>query len=135
MEAIDRYLKKASPEFAKIFEELQKTVKQVFPDAEEIFEWGMPGWRVQRKIPAPTEPVKGTIDPRYVTILFVERKGGTSLHVWNPGDFYGLEKERKKLEGAGFKVMRACLEYRRKGEYPLRVLEKVFQAVKASAQA
>jgi hypothetical protein len=94
----------------------------------------MPGWRVARKV-LPPASWDSTIDWRYVLVALADRKAGLSLHVINPADYLGLENARPWLEAAGFKVMRGCLQFHRKGEFPIDAVGRLLKQVKASAQA
>lgn len=127
----ESYFARASPQFQAAFEGVHRKVKARFPQAEPAFAFQMPGWRV----PIPIEkqpPPMGTMPPDAVTILLADRKGGPTLHLWNPLDHAGLQKHKKDLEAAGFKVMVGCLEFRKKADYPVQAVDKLFVAIARS---
>jgi hypothetical protein len=117
-----------SPRLKALKADLDREIRTRFPQAEAVFEYNMHGWRVGR--PKRVEKWKGTIDPNYLHIFVAERKNGITLHIWNPYDPYGLAKRAKELQAAGFKVMRGCLVYNRKGEYPVGAITPLFDAVR-----
>jgi hypothetical protein len=100
-----------------IHAELDAYIRALFPDAQPIFDYGMHGWKVPRR--RKVEWTKGTIDPNWLMVGVAERKNGISLHLWNPVESGILSRKRKELEAAGFKPMVGCLQYTRKGEYPV----------------
>ena len=129
----EQYIAKATPQFQAAIEGLEPIVGSTFPTAEEIFEWGMPGWRLPRKIHL--DPgYKGTVDQRYVMILLASRKAGITLHLWNPADYHSLEHHRGPLEKAGFKVMVGCLQFNRKAPFPVAAVTPLLRKIKASAK-
>jgi hypothetical protein len=117
-----------SPRLKALKADLDREIRARFPQAEAMFEYNMHGWRVSR--PKRIETWKGTIDPNFLHVYLAERKNGITLHIWNPYDPYGLSKRAKALQAAGFKVMRACVVYNRKGEYPIGAVTPVFDAVR-----
>jgi hypothetical protein len=123
----DAYLEQASENFRAVFSAVESVVRKRFPNAEATFESGMPGWKVPREhVP---EARIGTIDPAYVWIFLAERKAGITLHVWNPADYYFLDQHKAALQQAGFKVMRGCLQFNRKGAYPVAAVERLLAAI------
>lgn len=62
---------------------------------------------------------KGTIDPNFVYIFLAKRKNGITLHYWDPVRPYGLKQNAAAFEEAGFKVMVGCLQFNRKGPFPI----------------
>lgn len=133
MDETARYLKSSPPAFQETFVQVDRIVRRTFPSAKAVFQWGMPGWSIQRKhAPDPAE-VKGTMDPRFIAILLAARKQGITLHLWNPADYYGLDRSKAELVEAGFKVMRGCLQFNRKQPYPIAVVEKLLKGVRKTA--
>ncbi len=108
-----------SPEFQRVFAEVRKIVRSVFPNAKDSVEWGMPGGKVPSGIVPTPDQLKGTVDPRFIHIYLVGRKAGITLHLWNPMDYDWLSKRAPVLQKAGFKVMRGCLQFNRKADYPV----------------
>jgi hypothetical protein len=114
---------------------LETIVFRVFPNAVPDERYGMNGWRIARD-PAPAPAAKGSpIDPRYVLVLPAFRKAGLSLHLTNPADYYFLDGFRTRLETAGFKVMRNCLQWNRTGEPSWALVEELLREMKRSAGA
>lgn len=130
--ATTRYLRGASPAFQEAFARMGETVRRVFPKAQAVFAYGMPGWRVPGSKPVPEEAKGGTIDPAYLWLFLVERKAGVTLHLWNPADLAGLERDRTDLEAAGFKVMRGCLQFNRKRPYPFEAVARLLERARAT---
>lgn len=130
--AANDYLKNTSERFQKVFQTIKTTVLHLAPRAQEVFEWKMPGWKIENQKYNkynPSMPKQGTIDPRYIHIFLVERQNGITLHIWNPNDYYGLEKNKLELENAGFKVMRGCLQFNRKSEYPVKEIQNLLEKI------
>jgi uncharacterized protein YdhG (YjbR/CyaY superfamily) len=126
-EARQAYLEQASERFRTAYSEVERLVRARFPNAEATFEWSMPGWKAPREhVP---EARVGTIDPAYVWIFLVDRKAGITLHFWNPADYYFLDQHKAALQQAGFKVMRGCLQFNRKGAYPVAAVERLLAAI------
>lgn len=119
------YLITTSDKFQHIHNDLGKVVYEVFPQAEEVFEYKMLEWKIATNREVPKDWI-GTLDPRWLTILLVERKGGITLHIWNPADYYFLDKHRALLTSAGFEVMRGCIQYNRKQPYPIKTVETFY---------
>lgn len=113
------YVKQASPKYQAAYKELDAWIKKRLPTAKPIFEWGMPGWKVA--LPKDKQPVehRGTYDPTSIMILLADRKAGITMHVWSPLEPQILSKLDKQLTKAGFKVMVGCIQYNRKGDYPV----------------
>ena len=86
-------------------------VKGAFPNALPVFEYKMPGWRIPRPKAGAPRLREGTIDPDWVHLFLVERKSGITLHLWNPADYYGLERYESDLSKVGLKVMRGCVQF------------------------
>jgi hypothetical protein len=131
-ESARTYLAKASPRFRQVYETLERSVRELFPDAEASFQFRMPGWKIPRPRRVDPAAVKGTLDPNWVQIYLVERKSGITLHLWNPVDFNGFRRRKKELERAGFKLMVGCLQFNRKSEYPTGLLVDLLKDVKTS---
>ena len=85
--------------------------------AESTFANGMPGFRA-RVTDTRQEDQRGTFDPNHLQLFPVERKSGITLRIWGPRNYYGLDEVRDELTKVGFKVMRGCLVWNRKREYP-----------------
>lgn len=117
------YLSRSPESFREAFQRVQEVVLRAFPDAESVFQYGMPGWAIP--LANPPIGIKGTIDPTHISIFLANRKLGPSLHVWHPADYSCVEKHRPELSQAGFRVMRACLEFNRKRPYPIEAVEKL----------
>jgi len=96
---------------------LDEEIRRRLPGAVPQFEYGMRGWRVPRA--RRQESWKGTIDPNFLHIFVAERKQGITLHFWNPLQPASFGKHAAPLSKAGFKVMVGCLQYNRKGDYPV----------------
>ena len=78
----------------------------------------MPGFRAQITN-IHKENLRGTFDLNHLQLFLVERKSGITLHIWDPRNYYGLDEVRDELTKIGFKVMRGCLVWNRKREYPV----------------
>ena len=91
--------------------------------AESTFDHGMPGFRVP--ITNDKENRRGTFDPDHLQLFLVERKSGITFHIWDPRNYYGLDEVRDELNQLGFKVMRGCLVWNRKKEYPLERMKEL----------
>jgi len=85
--------------------------------AESTFAHGMPGFRA-RVANTKKEDPRGTFDPNHLDLFLVERKSGTTIHIWDPRNYYGLDEVRDDLTKFGFKVMRGCIVWNRKRECP-----------------
>ncbi len=123
------YLDRGSERFRQVYVELAEIVREVFPSAEAAFAYKMPGFRIKvtrREV----KEWKGTIDPNYLQLFLVERQQGITLHVWNPADYYGLDKRKEELTRAGFKVMRGCLQWNKKQVYPLETVQVLLESIK-----
>ena len=131
-EVVEHYLAKASPRFQEAFRGLETMVKGAFPNALPVFEYKMPGWRIPRPKAGAPRLREGTIDPDWVHLFLVERKSGITLHLWNPADYYGLERYESDLSKVGLKVMRGCVQFHRKGAFPVSAIEPMLKGVKAS---
>lgn len=131
----EAYLKKTSLRFREINDRLDRTIRALFPEAERVFAYGIPGWRIARRRWIDPKSVKGTIDPNWVHIFLAERKAGITLHMWNPVDFNAMQRRKAELSGAGFKVMVGCLQFNRKSEYPLEAIGRLLEDVKRSLEA
>ena len=112
------YLSAASERFQSVFQELSVAVHKSFPEAEPTFAHGMPGFRAQITN-IHKENLRGTFDLNHLQLFLVERKSGITLHIWDPRNYYGLDEVRDELTKIGFKVMRGCLVWNRKREYPV----------------
>ena len=134
MDHLSGYLDNSSDRFRQVYSELAGTVQRVFPNAENAFAHEMPGFKVKvshKEI----KDWKGTINPNYIQIYLVERKNGITLHIWNPLDFYGLDKKREELTKEGFKVMRGCLQWNRKQVYPMETVESLLASIQRQLPA
>jgi len=132
---VETYLQKTSPRFREINDELDRTIHRLFPEAERVFAYHLPGWRIARRRWIDPKSVKGTIDPNWVHIFLAERKAGITLHMWNPVDFNAMQRRKAELSDAGFKVMVGCLQFNRKSEYPLEAISRLLQDAKRSLEA
>lgn len=121
----------ASMTFDEVRDDVAKVVRRVFPRAQAVRESGMDGWRIARPKGAPRPAREGTMPADFVYVLLADRKAGPTLHVWYPGDYDWLDARKDELTEAGFKVMRACLQFMRKREYPVAAVEKLLRDVKA----
>jgi hypothetical protein len=119
-----------SPRLLALKEALDDHLRRRFPRVEPVVAYGMHGWRMKR--PRPVEWTTGTIDPAYVHVFVAERKQGITLHLWNPyqPDLFG--RHAKSLEAAGFKVMVGCLQFNRKGDYPVDAVLPLLDAIAAA---
>ncbi|HLE47567.1 MAG TPA: hypothetical protein VI818_04650 [Candidatus Thermoplasmatota archaeon] len=110
-------------------------LKTFFPEAKAVEEWGMLGWRTRLAWEPPREAFRGTMDPRYLSVFLAERKQGITLHLWNPLDYYGLEKKKADLTKAGFKVMRGCLQFNRNSDYPVDAVMALLAGIREKVDA
>ena len=117
--------------FPEVRAQVERAVKKVFPKAEPVEEFGMEGWRIRRPKDAPRPAKEGTMPSDFVMVLLADRKAGPTLHLWYPGDYHLLDARKDALEEAGFKVMRGCLAFSRKAEYPVAAVETLMRDVKA----
>lgn len=117
-----------SPRFAAVRSALESEVIRLFPDARPSSDYNMAGWRIPR--PRRIDSWKGTIDPNFVHIFLAERKNGITLHFWNPYNPYGLKQNAATFEAAGFKVMVGCLQFNRKGEFPMAAVARLLESVR-----
>ena len=106
---------------------------RLFPDVEEVFSYGMHGWKVPRR--KTVESRTGTMDPNWLFIGLAERAAGITLHVWNPLDWQGLKAHRAQFEAAGFKVMVGCLQFNRKSEFPVDVVDAMVARIAKAMDA
>ena len=127
-------LARASPRFRAIHESIGRAVRDLFPEAVTVFEFGMPGWRIPRRRRVDPGSFKGTIDPNWVHIFFAERKAGISLNLWNPVDVDGLRRRKEELERAGFKLMAGCTQFNRKSEYPIGLVVELLKDIEKSLE-
>ena len=111
------YLNASSERFQDVFQGLSAAVYESFPEAESTSAHGMPGFKA-RVTDTRQEERRGTFDPNHLQLFLVERKSGISFHIWDPRNYYGLDEVRDELAKVGFKVMRGCLVWNRKREYP-----------------
>ncbi len=118
----------ASPRFQAVRQTLDAEIQRLFPGAASISEYPMLGWRIPR--PRRVEEWKGTVDANFVHLYLAERKNGITLHVWNPRNPYGLRQNAAKFEAAGFKVQVGCLQFNRKGDYPIKVVKGLLEGVR-----
>lgn len=123
------YAGTSSERFQKAFADLGALALDVFPSAESIFQWDMPGWKINL-VPLDDPNYRGTMDPNFFAIMLVERKSGLTLHIWNPRDYYGLSRSQSELGAAGFKVMRGCLVFNRKQPYPIAAVGDLLRNVR-----
>lgn len=124
---IEQALHGGSDRYKETFSRLGEVIEAVFPTAQASFEYNLPGWKIERE--NVQEETKGTIDPRFVHVLIAERKAGLTLHLWNPADYYWLDKQKEALQGAGFKVMRGCVQFNRKQPFPFDTMESVLRTI------
>lgn len=117
-----------SPRLVAIHADLDCEIRRLFPQAEARRDYSMKGWRIARSTHIKTW--EGTIDPNFLHIYIAERKNGITLHFWNPFDPYHLKRHSKELEGAGFKVMVGCLQFTRKGDYPVRAVVPLLESAR-----
>lgn len=127
----DAYVKAASPRYQDAHTRLARLVKRRLPRARKILQHGMPGWVAPRPPGSPRPARAGTLPPDRVYVFLAERKAGLTLHLWYPGDYGLLEKHKRALEEAGFKVMRGCLQFNRRGELPLAPVDALLARVHA----
>jgi len=132
---VDTYLKKTSPRFREIDDRLDRTIRALFPEAQRVFAYGLPGWRIPRRRWIDPKSVDGTIDPNWVNVFLAERKAGITLHLWNPVDFNAMQRRKADLSNAGFKVMVGCLQFNRKSGYPIDAVRRLLEDVKRSLEA
>lgn len=93
----------------------------------------MRGWRIPTN--AGLAEWKGTIDPNFVHVFLAERKQGLTLHFWNPLDPGALHREKTGLREAGFKVMVGCLQFNRKGDFPIAAVLPLLDAARRAITA
>jgi len=121
-------LSQQSDRFKKIYARLKDVVMKEFPNATEGIMYDMHGFKAKITKEEITN-WKGTMNPNYFYTCLVERKAGITLHIWNPKDYYGLEKIKKEYERAGFKVMRGCIQWNKKAEYPIDMVEDLVKNI------
>lgn len=112
---------------------LAREIRARFPDARGVEDWGLRGWRIPTH--AGLTEWTGTIDPNFIHIFLVERKQGITLHFWNPLDPGALKRDSSALQKAGFKVMVGCLQFNRKGEFPLAAVLPLLEAARKAIAA
>ena len=122
------YLNVASERFQGIYHEFAAVVHETFPMAEPAFAHEMPGFKI-RITDIKKEDWRGTIDPNFLQLFLVERKSGITFHIWDPRNYYGLDGVRDELTMLGFKVMRGCLVWNRKKEYPIGRMKELIEAL------
>lgn len=112
------YLADASDRFTQAWTVVETHMGAVFPEAEDAFLNGLPGWRI--RLPKDMEPPAGwgTMPPHSAWVFLTDGKAGPVLHLWNPMDYYWLDAHRTRLAPLGLKVMRGCVQYGRKAPYP-----------------
>ena len=122
------YLSAASERFRSVYGEIAAAVHKTFPLAEPTFDYGMPGFKA-RITDIKKEDRRGTLDPSFLQMFLVERKSGITFHIWDPRNYYGLDEVRDELTQLGFKVMRGCLVWNRKKEYPVERMRELIKAL------
>ena len=122
------YLDEASERFQNVYREFAAAVHQAFPVPEPSFEHGMPGFKI-RITDVEKEEWRGTIDPNFLHLYMVERKSGITFHIWDPRNYYGLDEMRDELTNLGFKVMRGCIVWNRKREYPVQRMKDLIKTL------
>lgn len=127
---MDGFRRVPAQPFPAVKAAVERTVKKVFPTAQDVKDFGMEGWRVTRPKRAPRPTLGGTMPSDFVFIFLADRKAGPTLHVWYPGHQGWLEARKAELEAAGFNVMRACLNFTRKQAYPIDSVERLLRDVK-----
>jgi uncharacterized protein YdhG (YjbR/CyaY superfamily) len=123
-------LQKASERFRDAYAGVSRAVLRTFPKARPVVEFGMPAWLITRPKGAPRPEREGTMPSDRVFVGLVERKGGVTVHLWYPGDYDLLDRNGAALREAGFKVMRGCLVFNRKQEFPASSIEELLKKVK-----
>ena len=121
-------LTQQSDRFKTIYVKLREIIMKEFPNATEGIMYDMHGFR-ERITREDIADWPGTMDPNYLYVGLVERKAGITLHIWNPSNYYGLDRIRKDYEKAGFKVMRGCLQWNKKAEYPIEMIEDLIKNI------
>jgi len=106
-----------SPRYLEVQAALDRKIQALFPGTPYRLEFGMKGWKIAR--PTKITGWTGTIDPNFIHIYLAERKTRITLHLWNSYDPGALKRNEKNLTKAGFKVMVGCLQFNRKGDYPI----------------
>lgn len=124
---IATYLAKTDPTFQKTYAAVKKMFKKYFPNAKEVFSYGMPGFQ-SRTTKTLIKDWPGTMDPNYSYVFLARRAAGITLHGWC-GDYRLLEKHATMLTKAGFKVMRGCVQWNRKADFPLDVVEHLIASM------
>ena len=122
------YLNAASERFQSVYGQIAAAVHKTFPMAEPTFDHSMPGFNVPIT-DSKKEDRQGTFDPNLLQMFLVERKSGITFHIWDPRNYYGLDGVRDELTQLGFKVMRGCLVWNRKKEYPIERMRELIQAM------
>jgi hypothetical protein len=122
-----------SPRLQAIHGELDRRIRKLFPGAQASTDWNMLGWKVRR--PRRVEWTHGTMDPNLLYVGIAERKSGITLHIWNPVEHDGLNRREAQLSAAGFKVMVGCLQFNRKGDYPVDAVVGILEGIKAQFDA
>ncbi len=122
-----------SPRLQATRKALEGLLQARFGKVEPMFAWNVHGWRVKRPRAVPW--TTGTMDPNFVCLFVAERKQGLVVYLWNPIQPGGLQDHRAEFEEAGFKVMVGCLQFNRKGDFPLAAIAKSLDRIKASFDA
>lgn len=120
----------ADGRFQEAYGVVAAAVQDVFADAEAASAHDMAAWRVPRP-PDKVEPIRGTFDPAVIFIGLADRKAGPTLHVWHPGAYDLLDRNAAWLKAAGFKVMKGCLPWTRKGAYPAQAVGRLLEQARA----
>lgn len=124
------YLASAGERYHEAYGRMARAVRGVFPKAKEVFESDMPAWKVPRPPGAPRPAREGTMPADTVFIGLVERKAGLTVHLWYPGDYSLFDHHKDALGEAGFKAMRGCLVYNRKGPFPVEAVETLLRRIR-----
>ena len=122
-----------SPRLKAVHAELGRRMKALFPEAEAVFLYGMHGWRVPRR--RKVEWITGTIDPNWLVVAVAERAQGITLHLWDPVEWDVLANRKDGLRAAGFKVMKGCLQFTRKADYPVEAVGDLLTYVQQGWEA
>ncbi len=109
---------------------LESAVQKVFPEAEASIAWDMACWKIPRPVDKVNSEAKGTFDPAVVVVGLADRKAGPTLHIWHPGAYDLLDQNAAWLKEAGFKVMKGCLPWSRKSDYPIEAVQRILQAAR-----
>lgn len=97
---------------------------------EAMDAYGAHGWSVPRPEGAHHDSVATTFDAHNTRITIKEQSSGMSLYLEWAGEYTLLDRFRDDLAPTGLKLMRGCVKWTRKGEYPVDALKPVLEHIR-----